>query len=100
LKYIYNRMDQPVRKAEYRFQDCLGKGLETYIKKVLPGFQPPVYYNSMDYVRVGNTIVLLADADYYKLFPDNPNTLFVHHLHPAYYYLLQKLPATSLSAIP
>lgn len=100
LKYIYNRMDQPVRKAEYRFQDCLGKGLESYIEKALPGFQPPVYYNSMDYVRVGNTIVLLADADYYKLFPDNPNTLFVHHLHPAYYYLIQKLPANAPAAVP
>ncbi len=100
LKYIYNRMDQPVRKAEYRFQDCLGKGLENYIKKALPGFQPPVYYNSMDYVRVGNTIVLLADTDYYKLFPDNPNTIFVHHLHPAYYYLVQKLPATLPCTFP
>ena len=93
-------MDAPVRKAEYRFQNCLGTGLENYIKKAVPGFQPPAYFNSMDYVRVGNTIVLLADADYYKLFPDNSNTPFVHHLHPAYYYLAQKLPATSPSIAP
>jgi len=100
LKYLYNQMDAPVRKAEYRFQECLGKGLENYIKKAVPGFQPPSYFNSMAYVRVGNTIVLLADADYYKLFPDNSNTPFVHHLHPAYYYLAQKLPATSPSIAP
>jgi hypothetical protein len=93
LKYVYNRMDGPVRNAEYRFQDCLGKGLEGYVKKAIPGFQPPAtYYNSMDYVRVGNIIVLLADADYYKMFPDNPNTIFVHHFHDAYYYLAKKLP--------
>jgi hypothetical protein len=100
LKYIYSRMDGPVRTAEYRFQDCLGKGLESYVKKVIPGFQPPVYYNSMDYVRVGNVIVLLADADYYKLFPDNPNTLFVHHFHDAYYYLAKKLPDDNNSVAP
>jgi hypothetical protein len=101
LKYIYDRMDGPVRKAEYRFQDCLGKGLESYVKKVLPGFQPPAsYFNSMDYVRVGNVIVLLADADYYKLFPDNPNTIFVHHFHDAYYYLAKKLPDTYSSPAP
>ena len=94
LKYLFNRMDQPVRKAEYRFQDCLGNGLEKYIVKAIPGFHPPSYFNSMAYVRVGNTIVLLADGDYYKLFPDNPNTIFVHHLHPAYYYLAEKLPPT------
>ncbi len=101
LKYIYNRMDGPVRKAEYRFQDCLGKGLESYVKKALPGFQPPAsYFNSMDYVRVGNVIVLQADADYYKLFPDNPNTLFVHHFHDAYYYLARKLPDSNSSPAP
>jgi hypothetical protein len=101
LKYFYNRMDGPVRKAEYRFQDCLGKGLENYVKKAIPGFQPPAsYYNSMDYVRVGNVIVLLADPDYYKLFPDNPQTIFVHHFHEAYYYLAKKLPDDSASAAP
>jgi hypothetical protein len=101
LKYIYNRMDGPVRTAEYRFQDCLGKGLETYVKKAIPGFQPPAsYYNSMDYVRVGNIIVLLADADYYKMFPDNPNTIFVHHFHDAYYYLAKKLPDNNMSLAP
>jgi Lipase (class 3) len=100
LKYLYNQMDAPIRKAEYRFQDCLGKGMESYVKKAVPGFQPPVYYNSMDYVRVGNTIVLLADDDYYKLFPDSKTKIFVHHLHPAYLYLAQKLPATGQSTAP
>jgi hypothetical protein len=100
LKHFYNQMDQPSRKAEYRFQQCLGNFLEKYVQKSLPGFKPPVYYNSMDYVRVGNTIVLLADADYYKLFPDNPNTPFVHHLHPAYYFLVQKLPDTPVPVSP
>lgn len=100
LKYLYNQMDAPVRKAEYRFQDCLGRGLEPYIKKAVPGFQPPAYYNGMDYVRVGNVIVLLADSAYYKLFPDSRTNIFVHHLHPAYLYLAQKLPANSQTAIP
>jgi hypothetical protein len=101
LKYIYNRMDGPVRTAEYRFQNGLGKGLESYVKKAIPGFQPPTsYYNSMDYVRTGNAIVLLADSNYYKLFPDNPNTLFVHHLHEAYVYLATKLPDDNMSVAP
>src|SRR5450432_2334845 len=92
LKYFYSRMDQPTRTAEYRFQECLGNYLSEYVVKALPGFKPPEYYNSMAYVRVGNTIVLQADDDYYKLFPDNPNTIFVHHFHQAYLYLAEKLP--------
>jgi len=94
LKYFYSRLDKPARKAEYRFQDCLGNSMYSYVKKVLPGFVQPTYYNSMAYVRVGNTIVLYADANYYTLFPDNPDNPFIHHLHPAYLYLAEKLPLT------
>jgi len=94
LKHFYNQLDKPTRNAEYRFQQCLGNFLEKYVKKFLPGFIPPQYYNSMDYVRVGNTIVLLADEDYYKLFPDSQTNAFAHHLQPNYLYLAERLPAT------
>jgi hypothetical protein len=99
LKHFYNQMDNPTRKAEYRFQRSLGNFLEKYIKGYLPEFKPPVYFNSMAYVRVGNTIVLLADEDYYKLYPDNPQKAFVHHLHSPYLYLAEKLPPTA-SVVP
>jgi hypothetical protein len=94
LKHFYNQLDKPSRKAEYRFQECLGDFMSKYVKKYLPGFIPPVYYNSMAYVRVGNTIVLLADEDYYKLYPDNPDKPFTHHFHQPYLYLAEKLPQT------
>jgi hypothetical protein len=94
LKHYYNRMIKPSVKAEERFQKYLGEFLSKYVKKSLPGFVPPVYYNSMAYVRVGNTIVLQADEDYYKLYPDNPEKPFTHHLHQPYLYLAEKLPAT------
>jgi hypothetical protein len=97
LKHFYNQMDKPSRKAEYRFQECLGNFMSGYVKKILPGFVPPVYYNSMAYVRVGNTIVLLADADYYKKFPESKTNAFAHHLHPNYLYLAEKLSATTLA---
>ena len=94
LKHFYNQMDKLSRKAEYRFQKCLGDFTSGYVKKFLPGFIPPVYFNSMAYVRIGNTVVLLADADYYTSFPDSKTKVFAHHLHPAYIYLAEKLPPT------
>ena len=96
LKHFYNNLDKPTRKAEYRFQQYLGNFLEKYVRNYLPGFKPPVYFNSMAYVRVGNTIVLLADEDYYKLYPDSPDNVFVHHMHPPYLYLAEKLPPATL----
>jgi len=94
LRHFYNQMDKPTKKAEKRFRECLGNMVSKYVMKALPGFIPPVYVHSFDYVRTGNYIVLLADEAYYKIYPDNPNTLFVHHFHAPYLYLADKLPAT------
>jgi Lipase (class 3) len=92
LKHFYNQLDRPSRKAEYRFQECLGNFMAGYVKKILPGFIPPVYVNSMAYVRAGNQIVLQADSAYYTIFPDSQTNAFAHHMHPNYIYLAEKLP--------
>ena len=38
-----------------------------------------------------NTIVLTADAGYLKKFPDSETNVFVHHFHPIYFYLAERL---------
>ncbi|MFT3683084.1 MAG: lipase family protein [Ferruginibacter sp.] len=91
LKWVYNKMDRKTRKAVKYYCRNLGKRVGGMLKKSLPGFEPPQYADNMNYVRVGNYIVLLADEAYYKLYPDNDATPFVHHYHKPYLYLLDKL---------
>ena len=91
LRYAYNRLDKPSRKAQKNYQKYLGKMTSGMVKKVLPGYAPPEYFNSNNYVRTGNYIVLPTDADYYKLFPDSKKQIFIHHLHAPYLYLAEKL---------
>jgi hypothetical protein len=92
LNYMFNRMDKPTRRAQKNYQKYLGTFTSKIVKQQIPGFVAPAYYNSSNYVRTGNTIVLLADEAYYKLYPDNEKDVFVHHLHPAYLYLTEQLP--------
>lgn len=61
------------------------------IQNYLPGFEPPSFDHSTNYVRVGNTIVLYADDAYYKIFPNNRGEIWQHHKFEAYFYLLEKL---------
>jgi Lipase (class 3) len=91
LKYVYNKLDRPVKKAQRRFEKYLGKTLSKSVQKNIQGFAAPQYYHSSNYVRTGNTIVLAADSAYYRLNPDNPANVFTHHLHKQYLYLLSKL---------
>lgn len=92
LNYIYNSLSKPALKAQRNYQKFLGQLASKTVKKNLDGYVPPTYYNSSDYVRTGNTIVLLADADYYKKYPDSKEKIFTHHFHPPYLYLTSKLP--------
>ncbi|GAB4055004.1 lipase family protein [Spirosoma litoris] len=92
LKYVYNSLSKPSLKAQRNYQKYLGKMASSTVKKKLNGYVAPEYYNSNNYVRTGNTIVLLADSAYFKKYPDSKEKVFTHHFHPPYLYLTEKLP--------
>ncbi|MFV0573197.1 MAG: lipase family protein [Xanthomarina gelatinilytica] len=94
LKSIYKNLKKPMDKARNKYQKYLGEEVSKMIRKSLPNFQPPEYFNSNHYMRVGRTIVLYADEEYYKEFPADPKSeyyIFTHHLFEPYKYLLDKL---------
>lgn len=91
LKCVYNKMDRKTRKAMKYYCKNLGKRVGKMLTKSLPGYEPPAYEENMNYVRVGNYIVLQADEEYYKLYPDSQTNAFVHHIHAPYLYLLNQL---------
>jgi hypothetical protein len=90
--YVYNQLDKPSKKTLKRYQKYLGKVASKYIKNHLQEYSEPDYYNSGHYTRAGEYIILTADEDYYKRFPDNNENPFVHHLFEQYLYLVDKLP--------
>lgn len=92
LRHAYNRLSKTTRKARETYQRYLGNIVYKFARKTLPQYKQPTYYESMAYERAGNFIVLNADDDYYKNFPDNREKVFIHHNFNAYLYLLQKLP--------
>ncbi len=91
LTHMYNRMDRITKRAVRRYCRNLGKRVGNMLEKSKPGFEAAKYTESLDYVRTGNTIVLLADEAYYRLYPDSDTNVFVHHFHEPYLYLLHQL---------
>ncbi len=90
LNCFYNSLDKPTKKANKRYQKQLGKTLGIFIKKSLPEYEIPKYYNSSNYTRTGESIVLYADPEYYKLFPNDPGKIWTHHAFEAYQYLTER----------
>lgn len=91
LRYVYNQLDKPTKKAQKRYERYLGKTTSKMIKENIDGSVTPVFYKSNHYVRTGVTIVLLPDNDYFKIYPDDSSQIFIHHLHAPYLTLLDKL---------
>lgn len=91
-RHAYHQLDAPSRRAQRRYQRYLGGYVGRAVAKNLPGYRAPALYPSSNYVRVGPTVVLPADAAYYARYPDDPAKLFRHHLFQPYYYLAEKLP--------
>lgn len=88
LKYVFNQLDKPTKKAQANYEKYLGQMTSKIIKKNIKGFTSPLYHSSNHYVRTGAIIVLMPDEEYFKLFPDDPKTIFVHHFHKPYLHLL------------
>jgi hypothetical protein len=93
LKRAYNQLSKPSQKAQQNYEKYLGTMVSRAVKKQIPNFNAPEYYRSNYYVRTGNTIVLYADEEYFKLYsndPDNPN-IWQHHLPKQYLFLAERL---------
>lgn len=93
LRHVYNRLNKPSEKARRNYQRFLGKMLSRQVKKTIPDFTAPQYYQSNYYVRTGNTIVLYPDSAYYKLFSNDPGNpdIWQHHLPKQYLFLTERM---------
>jgi hypothetical protein len=91
MKNIYNKLDNPTKKAQKKYEKYLGEKTSEFIQKKLAGFVPPGYFKSNNYVRTGHTVILYADKDYFKKFPQKSNDISIHHNFNAYLYLLDKM---------
>ncbi len=91
MSYMHNQLTKHNRRALKKYQLLLGTVASKMVSRKLKGFEPPKFYKSANYVRTGNMIILKPDEEYYKKFPDNDSTLFVHHGVLPYSYLTEKL---------
>ena len=88
---MYNQLSKHNVRAVKESQRYLGTVASKMVSKKLKGYKSPEYVESSNYVRTGTAMILKPDAEYYKNFPDNDSTLFVHHGIKAYIFLTNKL---------
>lgn len=90
MNYLSKKVSKPTRKATKKYKKLFGKMIGKYIDDYLPQFIVPEIVNSMNYVRTGNSIVLYADDDYFKIFKETPDNMWTHHSFESYLYLAKK----------
>jgi thiol-disulfide isomerase/thioredoxin len=90
MNNFYKSLDKPTQKANKRYQKQLGRTLGVFIKKSLPEYVTPTFFNSNNYARTGDNVVLYADQNYYTLFPIDNEKIWTHHAFEPYLYLCDK----------
>ena len=90
MRFVLNQLNNPTKRARKNYQKYLGNFVGKQISKRLDGFTAPEYYNSVDYVRTGAQVILMADDSYYKKFPQDHQKIFTNHLHHPYIFLTEK----------
>lgn len=95
LLHAYNKLSKPAKKAQRNYEKWLGNRMQKLVKKNLTSFTPPSYYSSNNYVRTGNTVLLVPDSLYYIMFPENKDSIWRNHTQVPYLFLAEKLPANS-----
>lgn len=91
MRHVFNRLDKPTRKAQRQYQKYLGRATYRIVRKSLQDLQRPDYYRSNHYVRTGAIVVLKADAAYFARYPQQSDSVFIHHIHAPYLYLLDHM---------
>lgn len=91
LKYVYNRLDKPSKRAQRNYQKYLGDMTSKMVVKQIQNLEVPDYKNTNNYVRTGTTIVLKPDQSYREQFVDDDSQMFLHHLHKPYLFLAKQL---------
>jgi predicted lipase len=90
LNGVYNSLDKTTTKAQRKFEKKLGKNMFKQVKKYMPQMKEPAYVSSSNYMRAGVPIVLMADEEYKKQYPEVSKNIFAHHALNPYYMLTQK----------
>jgi hypothetical protein len=86
---IYRKMNRAANGSRDKLQKYLGGTVNKMVKKALPGYVEPEYANTMNYMRAGTPIVLMPNAEYYSLFPNDDKNPFIHHMFKPYAWLLE-----------
>lgn len=90
-KKFFKKLTRPSNEQVANNEKILGKRVSEQIAKFLPGFDPPPMAGTMNYVRTGTTIVLYADTEYFRLFPEKSDKTWLHHTTNSYWYLANRL---------
>ncbi|PWV51430.1 lipase family protein [Chitinophaga sp. S165] len=91
VKSMYNRLDRSTRRASRRMQKLLGKQLAGRVRKAIPGYMPPEFVSSHNYMPAGIPVILHPDADYDRKYIFDGKNIFIHHMHAPYRELLQTI---------
>ncbi|GAB4133627.1 MAG: hypothetical protein Fur0041_06010 [Bacteroidia bacterium] len=89
-KHVIRKMNRAAKRSQKRYKKYLGKKAGKMVRKTIKGMPKHALAPSMHYVACGSPVILYADADYFREFPNDQKKIFRHHWFGPYVYLLNR----------
>lgn len=89
LNSMYNGLDRSAKRTSRRMQRLLGKRLAGRVRSSIPGYKPPPFVNSHNYMPAGTPVILFPDAAYDEKYIFDGKNIFIHHMHAPYRDLIR-----------
>ena len=88
LRRAHRKLDKPSRKAVDQYRKYMGDFIAKRVQTALPELTLPPMDAGLNYSRTGVSVILRPDAEYFRLYPETSDSIFLHHFHQPYWHLL------------
>ncbi len=93
IRFLMRKLTKPTNRAVKNLTKYLGKTVGEMLKSQRVEFDTPIYENVANFVRTGQTIVLMPTEKYYIRHPHKATDAFEHHQYNAYEELIDEYNA-------
>jgi hypothetical protein len=90
MRKIYNYLNGATQDAHETYKEILGEKTFPLIQKELPLYEMPEFIDGGNYSRVGPFVILRADEEYFKKYPESTTNNFIHHMMAPYIFLAER----------
>lgn len=91
INIAFKKAYNPLYRNQQKTIKTYGRKLMKKLHQYIPELETPKFIKASYYARCGEYLVMYPDTDYFKIFPEKSENVWLHHGPKAYSFLAQRI---------